>query len=201
MQADYLVDQTQGSKRSRLEIISLILPQMVSPEQVGKFLDDNLTEEDKLETRVIVGRLYNVYNGICTGHYDLDMRDEQHVRGVRQLAAISVSESKQCRALGINTSQRGNYSNFRNEWNGKGPIPKGINGQWFASSSSRMNNTVQFDYVSTTPPVKGTKALSHARFKKLISKLGLPEILEKAGSLLLVLLLNFTYLRKYPHSF
>ena len=35
--------------------------------------------------------------------------------GAKRLAALSVHESKATRAIGANTSQKGNGSNFRNE--------------------------------------------------------------------------------------
>ncbi len=42
--------------------------------------------------------------------------------GGRRLGAISVSEAKVARLAGANTSQKGNYSNFRNEKLGYTPV-------------------------------------------------------------------------------
>ena len=44
-----------------------------------------------------------------------DLKKVDTVRGGRVLAAMSVSEVKLCKALGINTSQRGDFLPFRNE--------------------------------------------------------------------------------------
>jgi hypothetical protein len=49
------------------------------------------------------------------GHYILDLSKDENTRGGRALAAISVSEMKLCKAMNVNTSQRGDFIPFRNE--------------------------------------------------------------------------------------
>lgn len=42
--------------------------------------------------------------------------------GASRLGSISVSEGKSCRESNANTSQKGNYANFRNEKLGYTPV-------------------------------------------------------------------------------
>lgn len=48
-----------------------LLPKIVNAEQTAKFLEANIDDEEKLVLRVMMGPLYNVFNGNGTGHYAL----------------------------------------------------------------------------------------------------------------------------------
>ena len=52
------------------------------------------TDLTKLHLRVRVGQLYNCYVGLASGHYLLDLRQSNHVRGGKRLAGLSTAESK-----------------------------------------------------------------------------------------------------------
>ena len=71
-QAQILYDKgLKEFNRSKMGMITTLLPQLVNAEQTAKFLEFNMDDEEKLILRVAMGPLYNVFNGNCTGHYAL----------------------------------------------------------------------------------------------------------------------------------
>jgi hypothetical protein len=152
-----------------------ILPQIVNEEQAVKFVDTNLNELGKFALRLKMGQLFFSFIGLLTGHYSIDLRDPSQRNGGRRLGAISVTEGKVCRQAGVMSSQKGNYSNFRNEKLGYQLVD--VTGRWFASATAAQNTKVlHCDYVSTQKPRKGTPPMSEARLEKLINQLKLEEI-------------------------
>jgi hypothetical protein len=106
------------------------------------------SEEGKLELRVKLGPLYNVYIGNATGHYCIDLEKSAEVKGGQKISALSIHETRAAMACGINTSQMGRPTCFRNAvFNDK---PVFIDGLWFSSCPPR--GTVRCDYASTDRP-------------------------------------------------
>eukprot|EP00596_Hydrurales_sp_CCMP1899_P002257 CAMPEP_0119053686 /NCGR_PEP_ID=MMETSP1177-20130426/74579_1 /TAXON_ID=2985 /ORGANISM="Ochromonas sp, Strain CCMP1899" /LENGTH=504 /DNA_ID=CAMNT_0007033699 /DNA_START=1439 /DNA_END=2954 /DNA_ORIENTATION=+ len=157
---------------TKLEMVQKILPQMVTSEETVKFIDENLDDSEKLILRVTMGSLYNVFNGVFTGHYILDLSKDENTRGGRALAAISVSEMKLCKAMNVNTSQRGDFIPFRNEK--LGGMLVALNSQWFMKCPN--SGVIHFDYVSTTRPLIGVKPLSDTKFKRMLERLDIITI-------------------------
>ena len=180
-QAQLLFDTAVSSGLSKLplDMIVSILPQIVNEEQVIRFLDMNLTDLGKLALRIKMGPLYNAFVGLPTGHYCIDFSKTLDRMGSKRLAAVSVNENKTTRAAGINLSQKGNWTNFRNEVIGNNyytSTPIAVNGQWFAAPPS--SGELRFDYVSTRRALVGTLPLADARFAHLVEHMGLRSILE-----------------------
>ncbi|RYH11471.1 hypothetical protein EON65_38750 [archaeon] len=175
-QAQLLFEEMQGLNRMPLDLMAAILPQVATEDQVIKFLETNLNDLGKLALRVKIGSLYCAYVGLPTAHYAIDMSNSQQRNGGRRLGAICVTEGKKCRQAGVNSSQKGNNSNFRNEKLGFTPVD--ITGRWFASiTEAEVNNKVlHCDYVSTQKPRKSTQPVTEARLEKLVSQLDLEEI-------------------------
>eukprot|EP01038_Epipyxis_sp_PR26KG_P006849 gene6849-9376_t len=172
-QSQMLLEVMTDLNRIPLDIMATILPQIVNEEQTVKFLDNNLNDKGKLALRIKVGQLFNSYIGLYTGHYLIDLKNPQQQNGSRRLGAICISEAKECRENGANTSQKGNYSNFRNEKLGVQVVD--ITGRWFASNTS--TKILHFDYISTRKPRKGIMPISDSKFNKFVYEtLELPEI-------------------------
>jgi len=181
-QAQQLFEQTKGLPFHNIDVIAMILPQIVSSDQCLSFINNNLNEDEKLELRLLLGPLYNVYTSNATGHYLLDMTNNHHIRGGKKLAGLSVTETKIASSLGINVSQKGNGSNFRNELLMGSSIGHGkdlfidVDGQWF--SKCPKSGLLRCDFVSTTRPREGVIAMSDSRFQQMCSKLRFYEITD-----------------------
>jgi hypothetical protein len=174
-QAQLLFEEMQILNRLPLDLMASILPQIVNEEQAIKFIDTNLNDVGKFAFRLKIGPLYGAFVGLRTGHYAIDMKVPSQRNGARRLGAISVTEGKACRQAGVVSSQKGNFSNFRNEKYGVTPVD--VTARWFASASNSSNNKVlHCDYISTDKPRKGTPIMSEARFEKLLQQLNLEEI-------------------------
>lgn len=178
-QAQRLFDDSTsaGLAKLPLDMIIALMPQIVNEEQVNRFLDQNLSDEGKLALRVRMGPLYNAFVGLGTGHYFIDFSVPLHNMGSKRLAGLSVSETKATTAVGANTSQKGNGTNFRNEMFGK--VNKAthlpVDGQWFANAPE--HGELRLDYVSTRRPLVGTTPISDARFKRLLTRLDFSSII------------------------
>ena len=164
-----------GLSRTPLDIIASILPQVVNEEHVSRFLNATLNDMGKLALRVKLGPLYCAYIGLATGHYMLDFKNEHHYKGAKRLSCIAVSEAKMCQIIGLDTSQKGNNTNFRNEKFEDSFLT--LNGHWFAGCPDV--GILHCDYVSTKRPLSGTLPLTDGRLKKLIQHLGLRSILSE----------------------
>lgn len=102
---------------SNLEFISRMLPQIVNSDQCKRFVDACFNEQQQLALRVMMGTMYNAFMGLVSGHYCFDLKDSQRKIEGRVLSAFWSEENKIAKAHGIDTSQRGNFSSFRNEGN------------------------------------------------------------------------------------
>jgi hypothetical protein len=174
-QAQLLFEEMQILNRLPLDLMASILPQIVNEEQAIKFIDTNLNDVGKFAFRLKIGPLYGAFVGLRTGHYAIDMKVPSQRNGARRLGAISVTEGKACRQAGVVSSQKGNFSNFRNEKYGVTPVD--VTARWFASAGNSSNNKVlHCDYISTDKPRKGTPIMSETRFEKLLQQLNLEEI-------------------------
>ena len=168
----FLESCVHDMKMDRLPSIASILPQVVNAEEAVKFLDQNVSDDEKLVLRISLGPLYNIYTGVYTGHYCWDLRNPEHVRAGKSLACIASAETKLKKQLGSNTSQTGDFSTFRNARLGSMYIQ--MKGDWFLTCPS--SGTLHMDYISVTKPPVGTKPINGARFEKMLEKFGLTEI-------------------------
>lgn len=170
----------RNSKSKRLyEIIASILPQLVSAEHCTKFIQYNLTVEETLSLRLLMGQMFCALTGSPTGHYAFELKKPAHALYARKLAAIANTETKFCRSLGCNTSQYGDYSHFRNErLDGKN---NRISPAWIANCPPTGRLTL--DFISTTRPKQGMQGLPSSRFKKMLAKLDLESIEQRQAEI------------------
>jgi hypothetical protein len=171
-QALMLFEEMGKHDNSHLNVLSRVLPQLVTSEQCHRFVDSVLNHDGKFALRVLMGSSYNILMGLPTGHYFFDLRQRQRRIEGRSLSAIWAEEVKYMRAQGVDTSQRGNYSNFRNET--IGGVPIALTSHWFASAPS--TGKLRLDYVSTIRPKVGLWPLSNSRFESLKTVLELSLI-------------------------
>ena len=172
-QALMLFEEMGKHNESRLDVLARVLPQLVSPEQCNRFIDSVLNANDKFALRVKMGQSYNVFMGLYSGHYTFDLKHSQKRQEGRALSAVWAEEMMYMRKHKCDTSQRGNYSNFRNET--YGGIPTVITSNWFAGCPT--SGKLRLDYISTVKPKSGCWPLSTKRFNSLKNMLGLENIM------------------------
>jgi hypothetical protein len=137
---------------------------------VNLYLQDSTEERRRLEKEL--GPLFRPLMGYHTAHYVLDLSKPGHRAALLKIAENNSLESKQrrVRELARDTSQKGNWVNFRNEsFRGKlielrpsffDPLPD--------------TGVVEFDYVSIARPTSSTSVMSNKRFIGLMGSLGWP---------------------------
>jgi hypothetical protein len=174
-QAQLLFEEMQMLNRLPLDLLANILPSIVNEEQAIKFIDTNLNDLGKFAFRCKIGPLYGVFVGLYTGHYNFDLRVPSQRNTARRLGAVSVTEGKNARQASLVSSQKANFSNFRNEK--LGGLCVDITGRWFAvAANSNQGKVLHCDYVSTSKPRKGQPHMSDQRFEKLVQHLNLDVI-------------------------
>ena len=147
---------------------------MSDPQQCSQLVNKNFTLRQALALKKSLGPSFGVIMGNATGRYVLDLENESHRVTARKIAELNNFEKRFSRTKSGrgDTSQKGNWENFRNEtFNGK--IIK-LDSNWF-TRIPRMGK-LKVDYVSTTRCGKAAKPLSDRRFKALLEKLKLHEI-------------------------
>lgn len=138
-----------------------------------------LTEEGKLYLRCKIGSIYNAYVGNPSGHYLFDLKKRTHRVAVKKLSAISVTESNFIESQNINTSQFGDPSSLRNTTLNNELVH--AHGEWIAKLPP--SGKFRCDFVSTDRPRTGTKPCSEARFRRMIQRMDLRELVMTKFSL------------------
>lgn len=101
------------------------------------------------------------------------MRNANDRLAWRRLAGIAYSEKSQSQLLESgDTSQHGNWLNFRNErWQGKAIH---LTPGWFDQDSVKgKDGMIHFDYVSTTRPRPAARPMSRRRFSTFLQIVGM----------------------------
>ncbi|GMH46804.1 hypothetical protein TrLO_g5454 [Triparma laevis f. longispina] len=122
-------------------------------------------ETEKRRLQGALGNCYYPIMGIPTAHYKLDMSKGNDRMCLQKLSAVNNTESNTRRASRLgDTSQKGNWMNFRNEvYRGQ---PFTIT-PWFLDPVPK-SGILEFDYVSTFRPVATQQPLSEKRFLQLV---------------------------------
>lgn len=122
-------------------------------------------ESEKRRLQGALGYAYYPIMGIPTFHYKLDLSKSGDRMCLSKLAAINNTETtfRRKRRLG-DTSQHGNWMNFRNEvFRGE---PFKIS-RWFLDPIPKQG-VLEFDYISTHRPISSIKNLSESRYLQLL---------------------------------
>jgi Ca2+-binding EF-hand superfamily protein/Ran GTPase-activating protein (RanGAP) involved in mRNA processing and transport len=153
----------------KIEAVAQMLSQMLTTKDAQVLVSRTLTLRQRCRLKAEMGTAYSVLMGNPTAHYSLDLSKPKDRAALAKIAEVAQSEKlfskhKSCRA---DTSQHGNWENFRNEeFDGEKLV---LTTAFFHVMPRR--GKLSFDYVSTTRPKKGTHALSDRRFQQLITEL------------------------------
>jgi Ran GTPase-activating protein (RanGAP) involved in mRNA processing and transport len=172
-QAKEIYDQCKKGMDS-FELIMKIVPMIREHQQRAQLIDSVLKLEQKLRLRVKLGASFGPLLGNATGYYSLDLENADDRLVARRVAEFGNSERRESKTRSGrgDTSQKGNWENFRNEQHGETFVE--LNGKWLADIPRK--GTLTFDYISTTLQTKGTKPLSHNRFRQLKEVLHLEHL-------------------------
>ncbi|CCI40288.1 unnamed protein product [Albugo candida] len=150
----------------KLMMLSMLLPQMLTTKDTRRLVSQTLTSKERYLFKAQMGSLYSIMIGNPTAHYELDLCRSQDRLTLSKLAGIAQSEKEfsRHRSGRSDTSQHGNWENFRNER---------LDGKPFVYTTSFLHvmptrGKLCFDYVSTKRPQRDAVAISDQRFKQLI---------------------------------
>lgn len=160
----------------RISIAEKIMPHLTSPKDANKLICSKFNMTQRVQIRQSMKSLGGPTFGNCTRRYCLDLLYANDRAVARKLAEIAYEEkefSKNRSGRG-DTSQHGNWENFRNETLNGEPIILTVS--FFSTMPS--SGTLEFDYVSTIRPHRGASALSERRFKQLMTILRRNSVIE-----------------------
>ncbi len=172
-----LAHQLLKETNNKVKVLATLLPQMSTSADarllVSKLLGQNLLELSRLKREI--GQSYRVLMGQPDGFYALDMSNEMDRFCINRLLEISMttqhfrSSKRSCLGYGKlgDTSQKGNFSCFRNELLNKKPTTITVE---FASPLPRSGK-LEFDFVSQKRYKSDNFVLNDIRFTNLLVKL------------------------------
>ncbi|RYH21040.1 hypothetical protein EON65_21675 [archaeon] len=182
--------QTMSKENAnKISILKTILPHMSSAtdarQVVSKVLCNNKIDINRLKREI--GQAYRVIMGQPDGFYTLDLSHEMDRFCLNRLLELSMTRahlrSVKFGTLGYgklgDTSQKGNWSCFRNELLNKKPIVITIQ---FASPLPKAGR-VEFDFVSLNRATSDSFVLNDLRFTNLLVKSYLLRISDRYKAL------------------
>lgn len=171
-----IVHRLLKENSNKVQVLANVLPQMATPADakalVFKVLGYNLVEITRLKREV--GASYRVIMGQPDGFYSVDLSSEMDRFCVNRLLEISMTtahlRSTKRNVLGYgrlgDTSQKGNFSCFRNETYNHKAVNLSVG---FASPLPKMGK-LEFDFVSQRRFKIDNFALTDVRFTNLLVK-------------------------------
>jgi len=162
----------------KIETIALMLPQMLTAKEAQSLVARTLTLMQRCRLKARMGSAYSVVLGNPTAHYSFDLAKHKDRIALTKLAEVAQSEKlfSKLRSGRADTSQHGNWENFRNEeLDGHSIV---LTNAFFHALPRR--GKLCFDYVSTTRPKRGTSQISERRFDQLIDLLQMDVTLPDA---------------------
>ena len=188
-QGQELVSELMRDTADIVKVLAQVLPCMLNSSHaqvlVNVFLANRPRERRRLEKEL--GPAFCPLMGYLTGHYSLDMRKPAHQVALLKLAESNSLETKTRRSKGAlrDTSQKGNWSNLRNEVFGGAPFE--LRPKFF--DPLPPVGFLELDYVSTSRPSDQASVLSDRRFASLVEQLawgtveGAPQPFEPSDPL------------------
>ncbi|ETW08298.1 hypothetical protein, variant [Aphanomyces invadans] len=168
-QAYELLERCGGLTQDvRVKAVSHALFQMITAKDAQRLVSTTLNLRERAKLKVDLGNAYAVIMGNPTAHFALDLVNKADRWVAQKLVETAQTEKKLSIASKRgDTSQHMNWENFRNET---------LEGEKFVLTTSFFNSLPQcgrleFDYVSTSRPPKGSKALSNRRYEQLVKEL------------------------------
>ncbi|KAJ8515613.1 hypothetical protein ON010_g18533 [Phytophthora cinnamomi] len=119
VQAYQLLDACHYLKpeSKKIETIALMLPQMLTAKEAQILVGRTLTLMQRCRLKAQLGSAYSVVLGNPTAHYSFDLAKHKDRIALNKLAEVAQSEKlfSKLRSGRADTSQHGNWENFRNE--------------------------------------------------------------------------------------
>jgi len=165
-----------GVNKSDPDLVTVLYLESGNKEEVSKASVTLLgeaavsAETEKRRLQGVMGNAYYPIMGIPSGHYRLDLTKEMDRMCLAKLAAINNTETnKRRKQRNGDTSQKGNWMNFRNETFRGNPYTIS---PWFLDPVPKQG-LLEFDYISTSRPDeyvmgKDEPALTESRFLSVI---------------------------------
>ncbi|ETV69364.1 hypothetical protein, variant [Aphanomyces astaci] len=153
----------------RVGAVAKVLPQLTSVKEAQNLVKRVLSMSERFSLRIRLGALYFPLLGLPTNHYALDLSKQIDRQALIKLAEVAQAEKQfsKSRSGRGDTSQHGNWENFRNEWlDGKATI---LTSHFFQTMPQK--GKLEFDYVSTSRPTRGTKPMSDRRYQQLVAQI------------------------------
>eukprot|EP00603_Paraphysomonas_imperforata_P008260 CAMPEP_0114432380 /NCGR_PEP_ID=MMETSP0103-20121206/11125_1 /TAXON_ID=37642 ORGANISM="Paraphysomonas imperforata, Strain PA2" /NCGR_SAMPLE_ID=MMETSP0103 /ASSEMBLY_ACC=CAM_ASM_000201 /LENGTH=1408 /DNA_ID=CAMNT_0001602053 /DNA_START=145 /DNA_END=4371 /DNA_ORIENTATION=- len=156
---------------SVVEFFRCIWSNIIDTQNIYDFMYHNLDDSERISLMHLLSFEKFKFNWINpTGHWRLDLSNRVQRSVMMQLIALNIVESKASKkARRGDTSQKGNWCNFRNEKINSSSIEIGME----FSKSLPWSGVLEFDYVSTTRPPPGVEEISDEDFSDFIVKLDL----------------------------
>lgn len=160
----------------KVQVLGTVLPQMSHSTEakilVNRIIDANVTDFTRLKR--LIGQFYRVIMGTPDGYYSLDLSSEMDRCCVNRLLEISMTmkhfRSAKRNVLGYgklgDTSQKNNFSCFRNEMLNRRPVTVTTD---FASPLPRAGR-LEFDFVSQKRYSSDSFIINDVRFTNLLMK-------------------------------
>lgn len=175
-QAQQLIEECNVGL-NQLEMMSKLLPVMSSTDDACLLVESCLPLQERVRLREKMGPpLFDACTSNPTGCYSLDLRDELDRKAAFMFAQVNSAHVTVSRAADRrDTSQKGNWQNFRNEF--YDDTATELSTQWFVNMPQR--GRLRFDFVSTRRPEISSQVLCPQKFLELCQVLDLEKDLQR----------------------
>eukprot|EP00752_Nemacystus_decipiens_P009587 g8565.t2 len=158
-----------SSSYNTVDAVATLLPCLASSYECASFIDSNLDYRQKFMLRFMFGGAWGPMMGLPSGHYSLDMHNPRDRLTASKIAAVANQERQHSKLNEhANTSQHGNWHNFRNAEYDHEPIV--LTSAWFIDPPP--SGILRFDYASTSTPDHHQVSLPEKRFQRVLARLG-----------------------------
>ncbi|CAM9323480.1 unnamed protein product [Ectocarpus fasciculatus] len=159
-----------SSSYNIIDAVAILMPQLASSQECSVFVDSNLDHRAKFKLRFMIGAAWGAILGMPSGHFSLDMQNPRDRLAASKMAAVGNQERQCSKSTGqADTSQHGNWQNFRNAEYNREPVV--LTSAWFIKPPS--SGMLRFDYVSTSRPDYHQVPLTERRFQRMLGRLGI----------------------------
>lgn len=186
-QAEYMFKKFRHMNESRIESLSLYLPQMATSLDACRLITKVLNFDEIMSLRSELGTSFGIYIGNPSGHYSISLDNEKERRAFNKL--IEYNNFERIRRLAwahhfrnmsstnlpfdtfsrdLITFQESDFSESFRNFN--------YNGQFFQITMEFLQNPptqghLCFDFVSSRRPCVGQKAILSKKFERVLSLL------------------------------
>ncbi|RHY90559.1 hypothetical protein DYB35_000552, partial [Aphanomyces astaci] len=137
----------------RVGAVAKVLPQLTSVKEAQNLVKRVLSMSERFSLRIRLGALYFPLLGLPTNHYALDLSKQIDRQALIKLAEVAQAEKQ-----------------FSKSRSGRGGKPATILTSHFFQTMPQKGK-LEFDYVSTSRPTRGTKPMSDRRYQQLVAQI------------------------------